>query len=157
MEKPDKLFHTTPTATAEIILREGLKPWPTYRVDENGEKHDAGLQPVNLSTDDETELVAFFGEANGCIDEDGHAVDTVTVLEVDTRGITLEWPGQDGPHHFVCYTPIPPERIKVVRVATIDEVQEGYEGQIVDPDTIKHVLEAMTEAGQLALSPKVLE
>lgn len=122
-------------------MKYGLKPsaWTTG----SGER---GSDPVNLSTDDETSLVAFFGEGNGCIDESGEAVDTITLLEVDCVGLELEWPGIDGPHHYLCPTVIPPDRLKVVRTCTLADVDRGHRGEPVTPEALDAILGGMEQS-----------
>jgi hypothetical protein len=119
MENPGKLFHATPTQCVENIMREGLVPSVTFM------QENLDVEVVNLSTEDESQLIVFFGETNGVIDETSdEIVDTVTLLEIDTRGIELVWPGQDGDHHYEVRQLITPDRIRVVSTCTIEEAEK---------------------------------
>lgn len=141
MARPEKLFHATPTKDVESILRNGLKPTEFTRFKDGQEI--PGTDPVNLSTEDETSLVAFFGDSNGCIGEDGEPVCTITLLEVDVRGLPLEWPGMDGEHHYECAEVIPPERIRVARESTLAEVAAGNAGVPVDTGALDETFTEM--------------
>lgn len=144
MARPEKLFHATPTKDVETILRDGLKGVEFVQYREGGQVR--GTDPVNLSTEDETSLVAFFGESNGCIGEDGEPACTITLLEVDVRGIPMSWPGQDGDHHYEVHEVIPPERIRVVRESTLDEVASGHAGAPLTPDNVPELFDSMDKS-----------
>jgi hypothetical protein len=156
MVRPEKLFHATPTHEVESIMKYGLKPaeW-TSENPKTGERK-TGADPVNLSTDDETSLIAFFGDGNGCIGESGEAVDTITLLEVDCVGLELEWPGEDGPHHYLCPVVIPPDRLRAVQTCSLADVDRGHRGEPLTPEALDGVFGNMESSHAAYLERKTV-
>jgi len=141
--RPKTLYHATPTRNVEKILREGLVPSESFCWE--GDPND---KVINLSTDDESSLVGFFGDVNGCVewrqsDRTNVAVDTITLLEVNVVAIPLEWPGQDGETHYVARRAIPPHRIRVVSTCTLEQVARWHEGSTNSAD-VDEVIAQMT-------------
>lgn len=157
MKKPEKLYHATPTHNLEAILRDGLEPtaWTSHNPRTGATQH--GSDPVNLSTEDETSLIAFFGEGNGCIDEAGTVVDTITLLEIDCTALELTWPGIDGDHHFECHAVVPPTAIRPVSTCSLDQVAADHKGIPLAATDTAAVFDAMAAAGRAHAGRTVLE
>ena len=122
-DHPNTLLHATPTRNVESILLEGLVPCYTFM------QEDLDAEQTNLSTEDESDLVVFFGDVNNLYDDDGEYADTVTLLEVDVRDMPLLWPGQDGDHHYEARELITPDRIRVISTCTHDQMAAWEKAQ----------------------------
>lgn len=126
---PGHYYHATSSGNVKSILKEGL--------------HGSEGDPVHLSETDTSEFIYhLFGlEPGGFYEfENGHG-DTITLLDVDTNGLELDGPrtlelefSPDNDEHHMFFGAIPPNRIKVIKEYSHDEMSGAQQsGDQVPP------------------------